>query len=955
MPGFGPGPHRATGGGGERSPPPPFRSDRAASLLAHGGAGTLPLVSQDGRTNGEVPAHPEPDGAVSDADRSVGRGVSELADPGSAMTPRFNLFFRWFARRFFGHFDLDDEAVARLRALEERGAVVYVMRYSSRLDYLLFNTLFLREGLRLSSFANGIRFSIYRPLWQSLRQTLFRKRGRSRAVVHGEHQQVVRRLTRDGASFFLFLRTRRLRTFWRRLWRMRQRQDELDLMQEVVRETWTGDREVFVVPLSIFWRKGPRRAPNRFLNLDYGSLLRPSDLAKVGSFLLTYRSLSVKLGEPIDLRAYVSTHRDDGQARVTRTIRRSILIHLYREEKVVEGPTLRSPARELREILSDGGVRAAMHERAAQKRGSMQKAERDVERFHREIAARMNSTLLAVLALIVGAMLRRLFSSIDADGLERVAEYAKRHPLVLVPTHRSYFDFLIVSLLFYNSYLVPPHIAARDNMKFGPFGLIFRMAGAFYLRKSFDDPLYKQVFRAYIGYLVREGFTQEFFIEGGRSRTGKTLAPRLGMVTWNVDAFLESSRRDLFFAPIAITYERLVEESGMVDELEGGKKKDESTLALLRARKVLQRRFGSVRVSFGEPISLADALGDRRHRFARQVRGEVADLVPGGSEGEVEALTERIAEEKRAFVDDLGHRIVERINWSVVVNATSAVSAVLLGASHRGLLRDELSQRLQQLVDLLRLSGVPITSALRTDQGEFGESIAFMLRSDLIRSVQDSRGEIIFFEESRRRALDLYRNSIGHYLATSSILARALLAGGSPKEIHEELDGWQDLLYGEYFVPAVERQPEAVDRLLEHFEAVGWLLRGEERLVASAEGRPVLAMLAAQTQGVVESYEAVLRALLGLEMPVTRKTLLAEATASFEHARLLGLAERVEAANDTTFGNAIELLLTRDILVAESVPSGRKGGAAEIQYAPGDRFDALSPLRERLATAAAAR
>ncbi|MDG2048519.1 MAG: hypothetical protein P8M78_00005, partial [Myxococcota bacterium] len=261
-----------------------------------------------------------------------------MADPGSAMTSRFNFFFNWFARRFFGHFDLDEAAVQRIQSLEARGTMVYVMRYSSRLDYLLFNTLFRRDKVRLSSFANGIRFEMYGPIWPTLRRALSRKRGRSRAVQHGEDQQYVRRLTRSGESFFIFLRTERLSTFWRGLWRMRHRQDEIDLLEEVIREARSSGQSVFAVPLSIFWRKGPRRGRNRFLNLDYGSLSRPSDLAKVGSFLLNYRSLSVKVGEAIDIQSYLAAHIDQSQSQATRTIRRSILIHLYREEKVVEGP-----------------------------------------------------------------------------------------------------------------------------------------------------------------------------------------------------------------------------------------------------------------------------------------------------------------------------------------------------------------------------------------------------------------------------------------------------------------------------------------------------------------------------------------------------------------------------------------------------------------------------------------
>src|SRR5258705_7133716 len=120
----------------------------------------------------------------------------QRADPLSAMTPRFNLFFRWFARRYFRDFDLDDETVARLRELEQRGAVVYVMRYASRLDYFLFNTLFRREGLRLSGFANGIRFWYYRPLRDALRTLERQPRGVPQDVELVRAREYCRELTR---------------------------------------------------------------------------------------------------------------------------------------------------------------------------------------------------------------------------------------------------------------------------------------------------------------------------------------------------------------------------------------------------------------------------------------------------------------------------------------------------------------------------------------------------------------------------------------------------------------------------------------------------------------------------------------------------------------------------------------------------------------------------------------
>jgi len=862
-----------------------------------------------------------------------GEAPRPFSDPLSAMTPRFNLFFRWFARRFFGHFDLDDETVAQLRELEARGAVIYVMRYSSRLDYFLFNTLFLREGLRLSGFANGIRFYYYRPLWRSLRAALLRPRGRPREVRQSDDREKACSVMRSGGSLFLFLRTARLRSFLRGR-RARPRHEELDLLESLVRAAWEDDRPVSVVPLSVFWRKGPR-AESRFLNLQYGALTRPSDLLKVSSFLATYRSLVVKCGEPIDLTGFIGEHRHEGPARVARKVRRSLLTYLWREEKVVEGPTLRARNRVCEEVLTAPAVRAAIEERSRGRRGSVERATRDAERMFREIAANMNSTFLAALSVAVTQIFRRMFASIEVEGLERVAEHARSHPIVLVPSHRSYFDFLILSWLFYQNFMVPPHIAARENMAFGPFGFIFRRAGAFFLRRSFDDPLYKEVFRAYVAYLVREGFTQEFFIEGGRSRTGKTLAPRLGMLSWDVEAFLAGSRRDLFFVPVAITYERLVEEGAMIDELEGGAKQEESMLGLVRARKTLQRRFGSVHVSFDEPISLAEAVGGRREELAREGGGE----------------------DRRRFVEELGLRLVERINWSAVANATSVAACVLLGTSGRGLRRAEMVRRMQLVVDLLRLEGVRLTPALTADQGSFRESIAFLQRSDLLKARPERDGEILYFDESRRRALDLYRNSIAHYLATPSLMARRLLTGATRKELREDLLAWQEMLYQEFYVPrhALVARAEA---LLEHFEGKGWVQGDGDHLVASEAGMPVLEFLAEQTRGLLEAYRAACDVAADRELEATRKDFLAAASDRYTAARLLGEATRIEAANETTFQNALDLLVRQGVLewLRKESPERRGRRPAPVLHVrPGPHHEALGSLRQRLDAALEAR
>jgi glycerol-3-phosphate O-acyltransferase len=880
---------------------------------------------------------------MSDAPRNpIDENAGVDARP-SAMTEHFNVFFRFFARRFFKHFSLDENVVERLKELEARGSIVYVMRYSSRLDYFLFNTLFLRHGLRLSNFANSTHFHYYRPLREFI-PILFRlRRGQPREVGHSEDRETVHEEVHAGRSLFLFLRTQRLKSFLRRR-KSGKRADEFDLICEVVRSVRDADpkSEAFVVPLAIFWRKGPR-SQNKFLNVDYGSLTRPSDFAKVARFLSTYRSLSVKVGNEIDVGLFARSTPDEESERIARKIRRAILIYLYREEKGVEGPTLKPRWRVLREVLTDPGVRSAMAVRASAERGSPEKAEREVEKIFREISADMGSTWLAIGAWIVEGLFKRLFASIEVHRLAEIAEDAKRHPIVLVPSHRSYFDFLILSWLLYRNYLVPPHIAARDNMAFGPFGFLFRQVGAFYLRKSFDDPLYKEVFRAYVGYLVREGFTQEFFIEGGRSRTGKTMAPRLGMLSWDVDAFLESKRRDLFFVPIAISYERLVEESGMIEELDGAAKSKESVLGLLRARKYLQRKFGSVHVSFGEPISLAGALGDQRERFEALQRGQI----------DSPELRDALENRKREFVNDLGHSLVERIGWATVANATSVAAVVLMGGAHSGMLRERLVAGMQDVAALLKLQGVRLTPAFDRDLGELREAIGFLERSDLIHSRLDHRGEILYFEENRRRALDMYRNSIAHFLVIPSILARGVLAGLDRSQVGSELEVWIDIFYREYYVSR-ELYFTRGEALLEHFESEGWIENVDNHWVATEAGPVSLSMLAEQTRGVVECYDTIVRVLLpwmdSAGDGLLRSGVIKEAQLAFESASILGSVRRSEALAESTFDSGLAWLVSRQILKSEVVLTGRRN-ARDTRYARGEKWAEIEAVQSLLAAA----
>jgi glycerol-3-phosphate O-acyltransferase len=598
----------------------------------------------------------------------------------------------------------------------------------------------------------------------------------------------------------------------------------------------------------------------------------------------------------------------------------------------VEGPALRPLHRVRQAVISAPGVRAAIRSRAEERNWPIERANAEAAKIFREIAANMNSTILAFLNFLIAAILKRMFVSIELIGIEKIADYAKRNPLVLAPSHRSYFDFLILSTAFYANHLVPPHIAARENMAFGPFGRLWRRGGAFFLRRSFEDPLYRVVFRSYVTYLIKQGYTQEFFIEGGRSRTGKTLTPRLGMLAWDVDAFLHTARHDLFFVPIAITYEYLVEERAIVGEREGEKKEEESVLGLVRARKFLRRRFGSVWVNFGEPISLANALGERREIFR--------------ADGSAEVI-----EQKRQFVESLGNRIAERINWAVVPNATAVAACALLGEGRRGLFREELVNRMHKIIDLLKLQDARLTPSLTVVDGDFHEAIGSLIASGLIHSSHDARGEVLYFEENGRTALDLYRNSIVHYLAAPSFLARRLFSDTTRAELRSDLSGWLDLFYYEFFTPRGEVLAAHFDAFVDHFERVGWIEREAGVIRPTGAGVDNFEFLSEQTQGFIDVYYATAGAVMSMQGPLATKELIKAAREQLHRAELLGeVALGRGAASDTTFTNAIAQL-ERDRFIGRDPEASAK----DVPFDRGEAFEDLADLKERLAFALTAR
>jgi glycerol-3-phosphate O-acyltransferase len=729
---------------------------------------------------------------------------------------------------------------------------------------------------------------------------------------------------------FLFLRTDKIRSRLRtRRGAVRSGHSELDYLREVVATTFEEGTPVYLVPLALFWRKGPRTR-RRFLNVFYGAPERPTDTGKIVSFLWNYRNLAVRVGTPIDLGPFVDERRSSGIERLTRQVRRVLLIFLRREEKPVAGAALRPLHQVEEQVLDDPEVREIVEETASRESRSVERIELRARRCLREIASHPSPTVLAILDSLVTWMFKRLFERLEVKGLERVAEAAKLHPLVLVPCHRSHFDYVILSWLFYEQHLVPPLVAAGVNLSFWPLGSILRRAGGFFLRRTFEgDRLYAAVFRSYVRQLIKDGITQEFFIEGGRSRTGRTLEPRLGMLGMVLEAYARGVRRDVFIVPVGFTYERLAEEGSMTEERLGASKTRENLLALFRARKVLRRRHGTVIVRFGEPISLAEHLGRDRAVLATRAPEQ--------------------APARREITSRFGFEISRRLNGLLSVGRSGLGAAALLSSTTPGIQRARMAAEASELAATLRHMGVPLGDALDEDleAAELPATVTLLEEAGLVRRVPDRRGELLHLDERSRVVLDYYRGALLPALAVGGTLSLALRRRDTREAILEEGAVWLEVLRFDVLPPDGPAREALLARVLEYGETRGYVQSDSEgQLYVSDKGRDWTALLFAQIRPLLEAYRALIDAVLELGGAADRKRVEEEARGLHQRHLLLGEARFPEGFSPVTLRTALRWLVRERYLEGDTDLR-----ASDARVGPGPRWAELVSLSDRVAAA----
>jgi glycerol-3-phosphate O-acyltransferase len=328
------------------------------------------------------------------------------------------------------------------------------------------------------------------------------------------------------------------------------------------------------------------------------------------------------------------------------------------------------------------------------------------------------------------------------------------HPAVLLFSHRSYLDGGIVPLAMQENRLPPVHTFAGINLSFGVMGPLLRHSGVIFLRRKLDDPLYKYVLRQYVGYIVEKRFNLSWAIEGTRSRTGKMLPPKLGLLAYVADAYLDGRSDDILLQPVSISFDQLHETAEYAAYARGGEKRPESFSWLYDFVKAQgERNYGKIYVRFPEAVSMRQYLGE-----------------PHGPMVEDEAA-KRLAMQKMAF------EVAWRILRVTPVNATGLVSALLLTTKGVALTLEQLHHTLQDSLDYLERKNTPVTNSalrLRTLEG-VRSAVDALSNGHPVTLVDGGREPVWRIAPENELEAAFYRNSLIHAFLETSIVELALV------------------------------------------------------------------------------------------------------------------------------------------------------------------------------------
>ena len=515
------------------------------------------------------------------------------------------------------------------------------------------------------------------------------------------------------------------------------------------------DADVLLVPVTILWGRAPENEDSWYKALMADAWTKPTGIKQALNITLYGRENYIEFHQAISLRSLINNALEVAPNfapahYVVNELNKSF--NQYKE--AILGPDLSDRRNVISKLMTSDTVKEAILTESIHKKISISEAESLAKSYLDEIVSDFSYSTLRFAEIALTKLWTQLYDGIEVHNFDTVRELAKDYEIVYTPCHRSHIDYLLLSYVIYNRGLMVPHIAAGINLNMPVVGQLMRGAGAYFIRRSFNgNALYTAVFKEYIYSMLSRNTPLEYFIEGGRSRTGLLLPAKKGMLAITIQSHLRGNSKPIAFIPTYFGYEKLLEGSSYIKELGGQKKQAESLFGLLKSIQKIEKVFGTVHVNFGEPIFLDDVL--KKNDAPKQI-----------------ALHENLPDTVKASIDDVAYDILEHINKAVVINPVSLISLVLLNAPTHSLAERDVLLRLEQFRNLLnqhRYDG-----RMQITQLSNHEIIQYAVKLKQVEFVEHDNERWVKVSDKQEALLKYFSNNILHTFILPASIAFVL-------------------------------------------------------------------------------------------------------------------------------------------------------------------------------------
>ncbi len=510
-----------------------------------------------------------------------------------------------------------------------------------------------------------------------------------------------------------------------------------------------------LIPANMIWGRNPSKDKQATLSSLIADQPSPSWLRKFFIVLFSGRDTLVRFSEALSIRVMTDNHGSDKAT--AHKLLRVARFHFHRQTMAARGPKLIHRQQMFTALMANPSVKRIIADEAKSKKISEEKVKKQALAIMDEIAGDFNFSWILLGERILKWLWGRLFSDIKVDNAKVLRELAQDgHEIIYVPCHRSHMDYLLLSYVIMQEGVMMPRIAAGINLNFWPAGGIFRKGGAFFIRRSFGgNRLYSTIFREYLGLLFEKGYSVKYYTEGGRSRTGRVLEPKTGMLAMTIQSLLRGIDRPLTLVPVYLGYEHVMEVGTYHKELSGSQKKNESMFGVLKAIKNL-RNYGNGYVNFGEPMNVNEFLNNH---------------VPDWKDA-IDPIEPQKPNWLTPTVNVLAENVMTNINKSAALNGVALVALILHASENKALAKAELEAQLDFFLTLQRQA--PYSDSLTIPEETGAQILEHVISLNKVTISEDTFGSIVSLSATASLEMRYYRNNILHTYVVPALTCRLL-------------------------------------------------------------------------------------------------------------------------------------------------------------------------------------